>query len=158
MIIKDVLLKLKWLDFWSYRTRTSPRCSLWRIQTRKRGGGRTTIELVWSLRTSTVLAPVSAHFPSNKLTKFACLYSNQYTFGVISAMQKRKRNNREMIFTNFCPYPRSCCPIFRSRSCRPGKCQVKPDEYAIHVDYVMSGNTSTRFEHESFACLSLEFL
>ena len=36
--------------------------------------------------------------------------------------------------------------------------QVKPDKYAIHVDCVMSGFRSMRFEHESIACLSLEFL
>ena len=35
---------------------------------------------------------------------------------------------------------------------------MKPDKHAIHMDYVMSEFRSMRFEHESIACLSLEFL
>ena len=35
---------------------------------------------------------------------------------------------------------------------------MKPDKYAIHVDCVMSGFRSMRFEHESIAHSSLEFL
>ena len=35
---------------------------------------------------------------------------------------------------------------------------MKPDRSAIHVDYVVSGIWSKRFEHESIACSSLEFL
>ena len=35
---------------------------------------------------------------------------------------------------------------------------MRPNKYGIHVDCVMRGFRSMRFEHESIACLSLEFL
>ena len=58
----------------------------------------------------------------------------------------------------FVPILAHYAPISVAGSVGLDQSQVKPDKYAIHVDCVMSGFRSMRFEHESIAHSSLEFL
>ena len=102
---------------------------------------------------------ISLSLPLKRLTKFTFLYSPINTLLVwYRALQKRKRCNRAMFLMHFCTSLAHFCSHTRLPALSVGldRLQVKPDKHAIHVDCMMSGFRSMRFEHECIACLSLE--